>query len=405
MKDFYVGKDMRTKISKHLSLCLHCEKPVQLSRFQYGTILHGDKPGAVLHADYLYLASGLYLLVIVDDLSQKLDCFVTNSADAQTCAEAFLLWRSRYGLPSDVVIVSDNGSHFANQLIKQMESSLKLQHRFSVKYSPWSNGSAEVQNRKLLRLFRSLSSEYKSVEYERLLPLVLSFINNSRGRHSYSPNQIYCGVDKKPNTLFLGIPVDNVVVTPRSATSVKKFLNEIQKEMLEIYKMKFLLSEKDRAKSKKTSKHFMYQPGDWCLLSRSGTPQQRAKMKLTWSGPVQVMEAVSDHIYLVLCPDGKRKEVHTCRLRLYCEKAQLAKLDKLHIEQYQFDTSSFEVDNIVDLRFLNGHFEVSINWRGFEGSDNTWENASDIYKDIPDFLIAYLQSLDTPLASRCLASL
>lgn len=403
IKDFHITGV--TQLLKKLTQCLHCEKPTKLSRFRLGEQLHGTSPGMVLHADYLYLASSQYLLVLVDDLSQKLDCFLTDSADATTMVDALLLWRSRYGLPESVTLITDNGSHFANALLRDLTRQLKLQHRFSIKYSPWSNGSAEVQNRKLLRLFRSLSSQYQSTDYHALLPLVLNFVNNSTSRFGYSPNQIYMGIDKKPNTLFLGIARLDQMVQPADPSKVTKFLKQMQAELMRLRAQKFAVASQARARSRGTTVvTFQYQPGDWALLSRSGTPQQRSKLKLTWTGPVEIVECVSEHLYKIRSLTGHLQEVHVCRLRHYANAADFVPLPA-HLTQYKFDSASFEIDSLQQLRFHNGYYEIQVFWRGFSAEDATWEPVLSLVRDVPDLVVSFLEQQQSALAQRCLTSL
>jgi hypothetical protein len=126
-------------------------------------------------------------------------------------------------------------------------------------------------------------------------------------------------------------------------------------------------------------------------------------LKLTWTGPVQIIEAVSEHIYKIQLPNGKAKEVHVCRLRGYCSKEELKELSQDHVTQFTFDAASFEVDCFCDLRFYNGHFEVLTRWRGFESMDDSWEPVPSLFADIPDFVVSYLQSLNSPLSIRCLS--
>ena len=41
------------------------------------------------------------------------------------------------------VWVSDTATHFKNRVIAQLSDALKVDHRFAVAYTPWSNGTCE----------------------------------------------------------------------------------------------------------------------------------------------------------------------------------------------------------------------------------------------------------------------
>ena len=107
-----------------------------------------------------------YLLVLVEDLSRKVELIVSEKADSMTVTQALLYWRARYGLQEGFCLMTDNGSHFTSELVKDVESQLRLSHRFSITYSPWTNGSAEVINSQILKFFKALLSEYRMTEEE-----------------------------------------------------------------------------------------------------------------------------------------------------------------------------------------------------------------------------------------------
>ena len=85
LEGYYFGmskKELTSKISDFRKQCLHCEQyPTLVRRTLYATP-HGDKPGAVLHSDYLRIRKGQYLLTIVDDFSRKTLLIHTNGPTA-----------------------------------------------------------------------------------------------------------------------------------------------------------------------------------------------------------------------------------------------------------------------------------------------------------------------------------
>ena len=76
--------------------------------------------------------------------------------------------------------MTDKGSHFTAQIVESLEKQLPFNHVYSIVYAPWTNGAAEVANRNVLRVIRSLCLQYviDSAHWQNLLPLIQSFINN-----------------------------------------------------------------------------------------------------------------------------------------------------------------------------------------------------------------------------------
>eukprot|EP00924_Labyrinthula_sp_SR-Ha-C_P015780 snap_masked-scaffold_4-processed-gene-9.15-mRNA-1 protein AED:0.41 eAED:0.43 QI:0/-1/0/1/-1/1/1/0/63 len=61
-------------------------------------------------------------------------------------AESLLSWRANFGFTEDFLIITDNGSHFSNKLLYDLEKSVGLEQNFTIAYSSWTDGSAETAN-------------------------------------------------------------------------------------------------------------------------------------------------------------------------------------------------------------------------------------------------------------------
>ena len=73
------------------------------------------------------------------------------SANAQSVVNALLEWFSRFGVV--YIWVSDQGSHFKNAVVKDLNDRLQAQHHFTLPYCPWANGTVERVNRDILDVF------------------------------------------------------------------------------------------------------------------------------------------------------------------------------------------------------------------------------------------------------------
>jgi transposase InsO family protein len=113
-----------------------------------GEVLHAVKPNDMIHFDWCYIgaseAGPKYILVIKDDCTKYVMLFARASADAKTTKECLLQWMATFGVCLNWV--SDQGSHFKNELIKELQHSLGGSHHFHPARCPWANGSVEVVN-------------------------------------------------------------------------------------------------------------------------------------------------------------------------------------------------------------------------------------------------------------------
>ena len=136
-----------------------------------GEIVHGCRPGEVLHFDYLYVVDsgplgkdGLYEgdgfkynLVMMGDLSNFVWLEPTESYTATSTAKHLLRWCKMLGLPE--VWVSGTASHFKNRVVKTLKGTLQMELRLTLAYLTWSNGTCERMMREVVRALKAFLQE------------------------------------------------------------------------------------------------------------------------------------------------------------------------------------------------------------------------------------------------------
>ena len=174
---------MKQEITAFTQSCIHCAQiDGKTEPRPWGTGLHATKPNELIHWDWLKLpksTGGLnYVLVVRDDMSGFVKLYPAATADAQTTAASLMDWFATFGVCH--TWVSDQGSHFKNEVIEALKRQLGAHHHFTTVYAPWSNGTVEVMNRLLVRLLRGLCSELKlkPTEWDSLLPIFMSALNH-----------------------------------------------------------------------------------------------------------------------------------------------------------------------------------------------------------------------------------
>ena len=151
-----------------------------------GETVHGTRPEEVVHFDYLHVeASGplgdegldedggyQYILVMMDDMSNRVWREPTEACTARLTAQHLLTWCNIIGVPE--VWVSNTASHFKNQMMAALEKSLGVDRRFSVANSPWSNGTCERMMREVVRTLKVMIHEERRTaeDWVELIPVV-----------------------------------------------------------------------------------------------------------------------------------------------------------------------------------------------------------------------------------------
>jgi len=136
----YWWPQMEQDITNFVRQCLRCGlKPKTHPTFSSWP--NSYEPLQRIHMDYCGPILGFYGLVIIDTFSRYPEIFLTKKADANFTKMALRRYMSRFGVPQ--TIVSDNGTHFNAELVKDYLKSLNIIQLFSPPRHPRSNGIAE----------------------------------------------------------------------------------------------------------------------------------------------------------------------------------------------------------------------------------------------------------------------
>ncbi|GMF62878.1 unnamed protein product [Phytophthora fragariaefolia] len=114
-----------------------------------------------------------------DNFSHFCELVPCDSPTSEVTVKGLVAWHSRFGIPSQWL--SDNGSHFTNQVMTELCKRLKCQQNFVVAYGPWVNGSVERANRDILQVLKTMILEYRisHQDWMYLVPLVQANMNHS----------------------------------------------------------------------------------------------------------------------------------------------------------------------------------------------------------------------------------
>lgn len=114
--------------------------------------------------DYLYIGNTegsefKYLLLLREDFSSFIWLWPAEKANGENAADALAGWVPSFGAVD--WIVTDQGTHFKNTLVKSLTKNLNASHHFTTACCPWANGSIERICREVIRACRALLSEMK----------------------------------------------------------------------------------------------------------------------------------------------------------------------------------------------------------------------------------------------------
>ena len=131
----------------------------------WSTADDGTKRNETLVMDYLYLGDSIsgakYCLVPNNAFSHFCELIASDTASARVAADTIISWYKRFGVP--ISHMTDNGTHFSNQVIATVTAKLGMTQRLSPLYAPWLNGAVERVNRDFYRLHVRCCSKLSSM--------------------------------------------------------------------------------------------------------------------------------------------------------------------------------------------------------------------------------------------------
>ena len=190
LKAKYYWNELQEDVESICASCLHCIPTmggIKIPR-PLGSAIHGQKPNAVLHFDFLYIQKASpanpneWIFVIRDDFSGMVELIPCEVPNSEVATVELLRWRSRFG--TSQIYVSDKGTYFMSALMKELSVRLNIQHHATMAYIHYNNGTVEVINRLVLRALRTMISElrWKKSEWHHLVPTVQHFLNHKPQR-------------------------------------------------------------------------------------------------------------------------------------------------------------------------------------------------------------------------------
>lgn len=249
-------------------------------------------------------AGNRYMLVITDYATKYPEVFPLKSIKARAIAGSLIQLFSRVGFPKD--IVTDQGSNFMSDLLRQVYKLLGIKGIRTTPYHPQTDGLTERFNQTLKQMLRKFVTD-KSDDWDQWLPyLLFAYREVPQTSTGFSPFELLYGREVRGPLMLLkdmwGGEQDCV-----SPTNIVDYVVQMR-EKLEAMST---LAQEHMAEAQKRQKTWYdqkartrnFEPGTQVLVM---LPTDASKLTAKWQGPFKVLRKLGPVTYEVATPGQKR---------------------------------------------------------------------------------------------------
>lgn len=305
--------------------CQRCKRPIHPNQTPMGA-LPVTKPCSRwfmdFHGPFPEVEGKRYILVLICGTSGWPEVIATKDTKAETVVSAiFDNIVTRFGVPRNLTLQSDNGSGFIAQLSRLFCKTFGIKQYFTSPYNAQANSRVESWADTIHKSLRTMCDE-QTDWVKHLQSVAWAYRGSATTSSKLSPFEVIFG-------RTMDMPIDVAIGIPElPINSVEAFSKEIgpKLEILHRIAQQNVSDNAARYRNKKNEGASLpqFEPGDKVLLydptTRTG---ENAKLKVRYKGPYLVTETRPGYTYkLQLLSNGKdvKRAVHARRLRLLKER-------------------------------------------------------------------------------------
>ncbi|XP_040065074.1 uncharacterized protein LOC120838968 [Ixodes scapularis] len=286
---------IQSDIKWYVRSCDVCQRTVpkgRVGKATLGTLPTIDTPFKRVAVDIIgpvrpTASSGnRYILTMVDMATRYPDAVPLRNIGTEQVAEALLEMFSRYGIPSEVL--SDRGSCFTSDLMKEVSKLLSVKRLLTTPYHPMANGLVERFNGTIKQMMKRMCQE-RPKDWDRYLPaLLFAYREVPQASLKFSPFELLYGRKVRGPLTILKEIWSNESLKADLKTTYAHVL-ELRNKLEGSCELAHHCLEEAKGKYKKyydkKTVTRQLRPGDLVLIL---LPSDHNKLIMQWKGPFEV---------------------------------------------------------------------------------------------------------------------
>ena len=258
-----------------------------------------------------------YILTLVDFATRYPEAVPLKNIDTETVAEALVDIFSRLGVPEE--ILSDLGTQFVSECMKEVTRLLSIKQLTTTPYHPMCNGLTEKFYGTMKSMLKRLCSEQPRQWHRYINPLLFAYREVPQESTGFSPFELLYGRAVRGPMLILKELWTKEVEEPEVKNSYQ-YVFELREKLEDTLKLAHTELQKAQLKGKhyydRKTKVRKFVPGDKVLvLLRT----DHNKLLMQWKGPFEVIAVMGLNDYRVRVK-GKERVYHVNLLKKYFER-------------------------------------------------------------------------------------
>jgi transposase InsO family protein len=256
-----------------------------------------------------------YIITIIDCFTRWVELYAVPDVTALSAANALLDHTGRFGEPNQVL--SDNGTQYVNELIKEFTKLIDSEHIRTLAYSKEENSIVERAQKEVLRHLRAIIFDKNIVhKWSKCLPFIQRIINST----------VESSIGTTPASLLFGnaINLDRGVLLPFSEEEGGGSLSSWAANMLKSQQEVMLAAKKSQ--EEKDAEHIAsfspkrteFADNSYVLVEYHNTNNKKGpanKLNTNLRGPLRVLHHVGATYTLENLVTSKQENHHVTNLR------------------------------------------------------------------------------------------
>lgn len=262
-----------------------------------------------------------YILTLINFATGFPETMPLKDMSSITVAESLIAIFSRVGIPKE--ILSDNGTQFKSDLMKELHRLLGVKPLFTTPFHPSGNGRIERFHSTLKSSLRKVCEDKPKYWHRYLSPLMFAMREMPSDRTGFSAFELLYGRQVRgPLSVLRDLWEDRHV--PDDDRPLYQYFIELKEKLSDCAK---IAAQNSNISAHQFKTYFdvkaqgrKFKPGDEVLVL---LPDDSRKLLMAWRGPYKVLECKNKVNYLI-DEQGKPKLYHANLLKKYFRRAQIS---------------------------------------------------------------------------------